>query len=113
MVRTLPRWKASMSDGCSIPPILQGMITTDVAMHNACVRHDELYYYGGTEGDRLKADLKWAVALIDAGVAFSQVWDWLGFVRAFGGPEFRSFGVSWSFGGEVFAYTETPATPVD
>lgn len=103
---TLPPWQDAWSDGCSIPAALQQFFPRSPAVRACCVRHDERYYYGGSKEDRLRADLEWAIALLDTGeVSAETVEKMLAGVRAFGGPSGRNPKYSWGFGGKVFAYT--------
>ena len=77
----------------------------------ACLAHDEAYYYGGSEADRLAADDALVAAWKEAGVpAFVRT---LGYraIRIFGGPAARTPGISWAFGGEYFQYSDEPAIP--
>jgi len=103
--RTLPPWDDSMSDGCSFSPDVNDGVRA------ACTIHDKAYYYGGSEQDRLAADDKFREDLVRA-----DMWRWVASiyyrgVRTFGGPGLRLKGVSWSFGGEYFAYDDHPAVP--
>lgn len=98
---TLPPWDDSMSDGCSGAPFLSKLLGAVAC----CKRHDEAYYYGGTRADREQADR----ALLACWLRTGEVSAWraqLGYriVRVMGSPQLRIKGVSWSFGGDVFAY---------
>jgi hypothetical protein len=105
MSTTLPPWNDSMSDGCSIPKALQQFFPNSPRVRAACVHHDELYYYGGSREDRLRADLEWAMILLDTGEVSAETAEKMfQFVRALGGPSGRQ-SYSWAFGGGVFAYT--------
>jgi len=69
-----------------------------------CVRHDERYYYGGTREDRLRADLEWAIALLDTKEVTAETAEKMfAGVRAFGGPGGRQ-PYSWAFGGKRYVY---------
>jgi hypothetical protein len=103
---TLPPWNDNMSDGCSGP-----VPVGEPKFHQACIRHDEEYYYGGSFADREKADLRLLVRWITAGMLPEMAVSRYRYIRAFGGPMWRRKNVSWAFGGEVFAYTDAPATP--
>lgn len=102
-----------MSDGCSVPDALRGLLPLEspeaVA---ACRRHDEKYYYGGSKKDRLRADLEFALALLDTPDGGKAEGYYTG-VRTWGGPSLRLSGVSWSFGGRYFRYSDAPAEPLD
>ena len=110
---SLPRhiapWADSMSDGCSIPGGECGLsIPFTPDQHACCVRHDRAYYFGGSVNDRYSADNALRACMLAAGldpvltdVIFTGV-------RVGGGPEFRRPGISWAFGGKVFAYTRRP-----
>lgn len=105
--KTLPPWQDAWSDGCSIPEWVKPFITQITpAIHDACVRHDEKYYYGGSREDRLRADYEWAIALLLTGdISIEGVEQWFAMVRIAGGPNGRNPKYSWAFGGKVFAYT--------
>jgi hypothetical protein len=103
---TLPPWNDSMSDGCSGP-----VPVGNPKFHARCVRHDERYYYGGSYADRLAADIELLVGWITDGMDPELAVMRYRYIRAFGGPIWRRKNVSWAFGGEVFAYTDEPATP--
>lgn len=98
----LPPWRDDMSDGCSGAPLL----SANPKARARCVRHDERYYYGGSWQDRLAADQEFRAGLIADGIARWRADAAYQMVRLFGGPNVRVRRVSWSFGGEVFAYTE-------
>lgn len=116
--RTLPRWKSSMSDGCSAlaigPRALRRRFNDWLfapwpAAGEACARHDKAYYYGGTKQQRLEADEALDQAWGIAGVPGATRLAAYAAIRAFGGPGWRTPGVAWSFGGELFEYTDAPA----
>jgi len=51
------------SDGCSVPAVLKRLIPAlqrfcDACDKTACLEHDEAYWTGGSEADRLVADYK-------------------------------------------------------
>lgn len=120
--RTLPKWNPERCDGCSALPLgseaLRRRVNTWLFRDHpeatvACEAHDEAYYYGGSEADRLAADDALVEAWKAAGVsAFVRT---LGYraIRLFGGPGARTPGVSWAFGGEYFQYSDEPAVPED
>jgi hypothetical protein len=109
-MKALPPWNDAMSDGCSIPAALRSFFPSTPEVRACCVRHDERYYYGGSRADRLRADLAFGVALLDAGVSAETVEKMVAAVRAFGGPSGRR-SYSWAFGGGVFEYSSSPARP--
>lgn len=76
------------------------------AQHACCVRHDGAYYRGGSRDDRLAADETLARCLSRAGLSPLLAAAFFLGVRVGGGPEFRVPGVSWAFGGAVFAYSK-------
>ena len=96
------------AEGCSVPTIfgvrLKPLETEDQKL--ACRIHDRLYKRGGTEEDRLMADLEFALDLLGWGMSAADVMDYFLAVHVFGGPEFRIPGVSWAFGGGRFCYGE-------
>ena len=106
---TLPPWDPSLSDGCSWAPLL----TAQPKARACCLVHDERYYYGGSRTDRYVADVRFRECLRAAGVSWWEAWTAFYLIRWNGGPNNRSTYVSWAFGGEVFAYTERPAQPVE
>jgi hypothetical protein len=113
-VRVLPRWLPAWSDGCSVPALVRPVIPSETeAVRVACTVHDEAYYYGGSEDDRRRADERLRTALIAAGMAPWKARVYYVGVRLGGGPEWRIKGVSWSFGGEYFQYSDRPAVPDD
>jgi hypothetical protein len=101
----LAPWHDSMSDGCSGAPLLSALPKAC----RCCVRHDRAYYYGGSEEDRLTADKAFLACLLAAGAPWWRARGAYQMVRWFGGPDRRVHGVSWAFGGHIFAYTEKPA----
>ena len=103
----LPKWQDEMSDGCSVPKPLRPFILTSAEARAVCVCHDEAYYYGGSELDRLRADLTFALGLLDTPDR-EQAERAYNAVRLGGAPHYRINGVSWGFGGECFQYTEKP-----
>ena len=80
---------------------------------DACVKHDEAYYYGGPKELREAADRLLAERWKEAGVSAIIRGLAIGAIRAFGGPGARTPGVSWAFGEEYFQYSEEPAIPED
>ena len=113
-LRVLPRWEPAWSDGCSVPSVLRPVDPVETeAVRASCVAHDEAYYYGGSEDDRLRADERLHTALIAAGMAPWRARLYYVGVRLGGGPEWRVKGVSWSFGAEYFQYSARPAVPAD
>lgn len=121
IVRTLPRWESSMSDGCSALPVgplwLRRRFNTWLfrrhpAASTACEGHDKAYYLGGSKQDRLEADNVMRELWILAGVP-----PWIGrlalaLIKVGGSPGARIPEVSWSFGGDLFEYTDAPAREV-
>lgn len=119
--RTLPPWDPNTSDGCSALPV--GSLATRMRFNAflfrnhtpearaACEAHDEAYYYGGSEEDRLLADNVMLKAWEEAGVSWFTRTLAYRLIRLFGGPDARTPGVSWSFGGEFFQYSDRPAVP--
>lgn len=105
---TLPPWHDAMSDGCSVPAWLRFVVPLETPAQQAiCREHDEAYYYGGTEAERLAADLKFAYRLVsETGMDPDTVMTYFNSVRVGGHPKFRIRGVSWAFGGERFCYGE-------
>jgi hypothetical protein len=67
-----------------------------------------VYYYGGSREARQAADYELGSAWLKAGISSEIVQAWLAAVRVFGEPIMRQQGVSWAFGGNVFAYTAQP-----
>ncbi len=107
--RPLAQWSDSMSDGCSIPGgEAHAPIPFTLAQHRCCVRHDALYYPGGSFADRWRADVGLRECLTGAGINPAVADLMFAAVRAFGGPEFRVPGVSWAFGNQVFKYSDRP-----
>lgn len=98
----LPPWVDSMSDGCSGPQVMSDIPATRAC----CVRHDEKYYYGGSAAARLRADRAFYACLRLVGLPIWRAYIVYYSVRLFGGPKGRKPGVSWAFGGEIFAYTD-------
>lgn len=124
MIRTLPKWNDSMSDGCSIVPFLPlhvrilfqrwliKWIVSDIeAVEKACIEHDRAYYLGGSALDRRLVDQKWYATMKVVGVPWARVG--LEALYAFGGPEYKIEGVSWSWGGRYFAYSDGPAIEIE
>jgi hypothetical protein len=118
--RTLPPWDPNTSDGCSALPFGRQAARLRVNMflfrdkpeaRAACEAHDEAYYYGGTEEDRLLSDNVLLKAWEEAGVSWFVRTLGYRLIRLFGGPGARTTGVSWAFGGEYFQYSERPAVP--
>ena len=93
---------------CSVPTIfgvrLKPLETEE--QKRMCRVHDAIYELGGTEEERLIADLEFASDLLWTGMSAADVMDYFLAVHVFGGPEFRIPGVSWAFGGERFCYGE-------
>lgn len=109
-MRTLAVWNDAMSDGCSVPSWLRWLIPLEFAAAcAACVRHDEVYYYGGSRAHRALADHNLRIGLIAAGMSgWRARMYWIG-VRLGGRPMFRVPNVSWAFGGGRFRYDDEPA----
>lgn len=86
-----PPFDPAMSDGCSVPPLLQRLVPTlkrqceRADVRAACLRHDEAYYYGGSELDRMNADQALYRMLCPL---IGDVWalEWYAAVRAGGYP---------------------------
>jgi hypothetical protein len=119
-MRTLPPFDRDDTDGCSLAPFLPARLrprfqrqvlkiiakgrAQEIAMHAACVIHDEWYYYGGTRKQRKEGDLLvrqlWKLA--GAPLWFRE----MGYraIRLFGGPGKCCEGVSWAYGGSFFQY---------
>jgi len=104
--RTLPAWQDGWSDGCSFSPDVNDRVRA------VCVRHDTAYYYGGSERDRLTADQTFRKELRETGLWGVVAYVYYRGVRTFGVPWLKIRNVSWSFGGEYFAYSDHPATPI-
>ena len=107
MSRTLPRWNASMSDGCTLIGD-----ESNPKYKACCLKHDEAYYYGGTEMDRQAADQQLYECLQQAGMSKVQAYIWWMGVRAGGGPVWNQARRSWANGGDHFQYSEK-ATPTE
>jgi len=103
MSAPLPPWDKSRSDGCSIPALLRPLFPVTEEQRQACVRHDEAYYYGGTREDRLIADATLMIEWVRAGMTAEQAQSGFEAIRLGGGPELRQ-PYSWAFGGERFVY---------
>ena len=99
----LPPWESSMSDGCSVPSLLRPFFPLTPEQRQACVRHDEKYYYGGTKADRLIADATLMIEWVLADMDVVQAEHGFQAVRAGGGPGGRKR-YSWAFGGQRFVY---------
>lgn len=109
-MRTLPPWNDAMSDGCSVPEWLRTVLPIEKPEEIAVCRvHDHAYYLGGSEKDREVADAQFYMGLLQVGMNQYKASMYHAAVRLFGGPEFELKGRSWSYGGDVFAYTEAPA----
>jgi hypothetical protein len=107
--RTLPRWDPRWSDGCSVPAWLRGLVPLESPeAQRVCQEHDHTYYRGGSELDRLRGDLRFALGLLDTREA-PVAERYYNAVRVFGGPHFRTPRVSWAWGGDYFAYEPEPA----
>ena len=105
----LKQWNDNMSDGCSVPEFLRVVLPLESPEAiAACRRHDHAYYLGGSKIDRLRADLYFALALLDTDER-EKAELYFAAVRTGGEPAFRQRGVSWAFGGEVFQYSDVPA----
>lgn len=86
----------------------------------ACICHDRRYYLGGSTADRKRADVELRLAWLR--IEGGNLWERAsrrafietGYVaiRAFGGPEAKTPGVSWAYGGQRFEYTDEPAIEV-
>jgi len=96
-----------MSDGCTLIGD-EG----DPKYKACCVKHDEAYYYGGTEMDRQAVDQQLYECLQQAGMSQVQAYLWWMGVRAGGGPVWGAARRSWANGGEHFQYSEK-ATPTE
>lgn len=106
----LPPWDPSTSDGCSIPDPLRPFFPNTPAVRACCVKHDQSYYFGGTEEDRLAADCQLVIDWLKTGdVTASQAQTAFEAIRLFGRPELRVDRVSWAFGGERFCYDPAPS----
>lgn len=66
----------SRDQGCTLSP--------DLA-RQCCLEHDVAYWVGGTEQDRLTADLELAACMALYGVPEGVVWAYLRAVRELGG----------------------------
>lgn len=125
-MRYLIKYNRGWSDGCSITPFLPRFLRVrfnkwiveknvenlQIALE-ICADHDEAYYYGGSEDDRMGADATWLVDMLTR--AKANVWfARMGYkaIRTFGGPRWRRNGVSWAYGGGYFQYSEKPAKPI-
>lgn len=109
MPRFLPRWNPAWSDGCSVPAWLRGRVPLESPeAQRVCQEHDHTYYLGGSELDRLRADLTFALALLDTREREVTERYYIA-VRIGGGPKARVPGVSWAWGGERFRYDPEPA----
>lgn len=115
----VPVWVPSMSDGCSALPVGPILVRRRVnhwlfagqpGATAVCEGHDEDYHYGGSKQDRLASDLRMRVRWEAIGVKRWKRVVVYRLIRTFGGPRWRTPGVSWAFGGDVFKYTDEPAT---
>ncbi len=93
-----------MSDGCSF--------VEDVG-RECCVTHDRMYYFGGSRKDREYADKSFFLCMLLVGVPFWRARIRYFAVRLFGDPCWKLKGMSWSFGGGYFKYSDKPAEPID
>ena len=114
----LPPFDPNLSDGCSMLPLWPlwmgrrriqrwalRLVVRDVEAAAAiCCAHDRAYYYGGTEDDRMEADLRWQDAMWVIDRTPEHWFTMAGFVkiRELGGPEHKIPGVSWAYGGERY-----------
>lgn len=107
-----------MSDGCSALPVgplwLRRRFNTWLFKRwpealPACEGHDRAYYLGDSKQDRAQADSVMRELWLVAGVPPWIVRLALSLIEVGGRPGARMPGVSWSFGGDLFEYTDTPA----
>lgn len=112
-LRTLPRWRDAMSDGCSVPPVAgltHEKLNLSIRLRAACVEHDHAYYLGGSRERRLAEDWRLGLAWLATGeLSALAVEAFVGAVRVGGAPEYRRPGISWGFGGERFRYDPNQA----
>jgi hypothetical protein len=110
--RSLPKYDHKTSDGCSVPKWLRWLILKETKSECVvCVIHDEAYYYGGSEWDRMEADEALLYGLVLAGMNPLLAFGYYLAVRIGGMPCFGVKNVSWSFGGNYFKYSSAPALP--
>ena len=118
--RTLPPWTPDMSDGCTALPVgplalrrrfNRWFFRRQRGATRACSLHDGAYYYGGSAADRLEADDALVRRWEASGVPRLTRWSAYRATRLCGGPRWRTPGVSWANGGQVFRYTDAPARP--
>jgi hypothetical protein len=83
----LAPWDDSISDGCTM--------AVDWTWRQACVAHDQKYYYGGTEEDRLRADHELVRDMIAQGAPEWIAWLYFYAVRIGGVP---GSGLPWRWG---------------
>ena len=96
-----------MSDGCTWSPD-RGWWGDH---SEACVWHDQYYYYGGSRAERRRADLRFRLDLIEIHhVPRPIAWLYYLAVRVGGHPRFRRKH-SWAYGDNHFRYDEEPAVP--
>lgn len=81
------------SDGCSLVP--DGNLSDLEKWRPCCVAHDKIYWLGGTNLQRQKADYGLGQCLRDHGMSTLESLAWVGAVRAGGGP---LTGQSWRWG---------------
>lgn len=82
------------SDGCSMSP--DGTSEQPKAFLECCVRHDYLYWQGGTSEQKTQADQELRACISKASNKNTGDLYWLG-VRAGGGPEFKT-PFRWGYG---------------
>ena len=110
----VPPWDRSLSDGCSALPVGPLLVRRRVNLWlfaglagatAVCESHDEDYHYGGTREDRLESDLKMKGRWKAIGVPEWKRVIVFRLIRTFGGPRWRTPGVSWAHGGGRFRYS--------
>lgn len=114
--RVIPKWDPKESDGCSAPDILRPLLPIfEISTVRAgCETHDERYYYGGSEEDRLAADYELGLYWLRVGVPAKDVKASLDLIWIGGAPEWHKPKVSWAFGplaSPRFRYDVVPAKP--
>ena len=105
--RPLPVLNPFTTDGCSLFP--DGTFARKTLWLDCCIEHDEAYWQGGTEQERIDADLALKECITeetgDAHLA-KLVYD---AVRVWGSPIYPSWyrwGYGWSYGRPYGALTE-------
>jgi hypothetical protein len=107
-----PPFDPTTSDGCSIPAVLKKLVPALAEFaakcdHDACLRHDQAYHYGGSAAERIEADYQlFLVARTRCGEAIAAlVFD---AVRFYGGTAWGT-GRPWHGGEERWREpTEAP-----